>query len=84
MRFCRRQGPGGPRPRTRAGVEALADTPAVSPEFEGQCNFMTPESRITRTGQDRFRPNFNAQIVVDANSQLIVATAIALLGSDQS
>lgn len=64
-------------------MEALTDTPAVTPQFEGQCNFMDPESRITRTGQDRFRPYYNAQIVVDADSQLIVTTAIALFGSDQ-
>ena len=69
----------------RARAEAQADTPAapVTPKPKSQYNFTDPESRIMKTSQDGFQQCYNAQIVVDGDSQLIVAAAVSAQASDQ-
>ena len=75
----------------QAALEAQADTPAapvtpkplVTPKPKSQSNFTDPESRIMKTSQDGFPQCYNAQIVVDGDSQLIVAAAVSAQASDQ-
>ena len=50
---------------------------AVRPEPQSKYNFADPESRIMPTSQDGFQHCYNAQLVVDADSQLIVAAAVS-------
>ena len=57
--------------------------PAVTPEPQSQYNFTDPESRIMPTSQDGFQQCYNAQLVVDADSQLIVTAAVSPQASDQ-
>ena len=57
--------------------------PAVRPEPQSKYNFADPESRIMPTSQDGFQHCYNAQLVVDADSQLIVAAAVSPQASDQ-
>ena len=84
--------PGGPSRPGGAGPQAdtLAATPmetpaepSVTPEPQTQYNFMDPESRIMKTSQDGFQQCYNAQIVADADSQLIVTTAVSAQARDQ-
>ena len=66
--------------------ETPAETPAeppVTPAPKTQYNFTDPESRIMKTSQDGFQQCYNAQIVVDGDSQLIVTTAVSPQASDQ-
>ena len=74
------------RESRRAAIRAAqADTPAapVTPKPKSQYNFTDPESRIMKTSQDGFPQCYNAQIVVDGDSQLIVAAAVSAQASDQ-
>ena len=71
-----------PRPAASDPAEPPA-TPAVTPKPQSQYNFTDPESRIMKTSQDGFPQCYNAQIVVDADSQLIVTTAVSAHASDQ-
>ena len=67
-------------------AEPPAATPAdppVTPKPKSQYNFTDPESRIMKTSQDGFPQCYNAQIVVDGGSQLIVTTAVSAHASDQ-
>ena len=50
---------------------------------KAQYNFTDPESRIMKTSQDGFQQCWNAQVVLDAESQLIVATDLDNGASDQ-
>ncbi len=66
--------------------ETPEETPAeppVTPAPKTQYNFTDPESRIMKTSQDGFQQCYNAQIVVDGDSQLIVTTAVSPQASDQ-
>ena len=60
-----------------------AAAPGVTPEPQSQSNFTDPESRIMPTSQDGFPQCYNAQLVVDADSQLIVTAAVSPQASDQ-
>ena len=60
-----------------------AAAPGVTPEPQSQYNFTDPESRIMPTSQDGFQQCYNAQLVVDADSQLIVTAAVSPQASDQ-
>ena len=71
-----------PHPAAADPAEPPA-TPAVTPKPQSQYNFTDPESRIMKTSQDGFQQCYNAQIVVDADSQLIVTTAVSDHASDQ-
>ena len=62
----------------RAEAQATAagrDADAATPKDKAQYNFTDPESRIMK-GPDGFVQAFNAQIAVEATSQLIVGHAV--------
>ena len=69
-------------PPAEAPPAPLAEPP-VTPKPKSQYNFTDPESRIMKTSQDGFQQCYNAQIVVDGGSQLIVTTAVSAHASDQ-
>ena len=46
------------------------------PEAKDQTNFTDPESRIMRTSTEGYQQCYNAQAVVDGESQLVVGTAV--------
>jgi len=64
-----------------SGSKAAAEEKAV-PEDKAQYNFTDPESRIMK-GADGFVQAYNAQIVVEEGSQLIVAQAVAQEANDK-
>ncbi len=70
------------RPDASGPAEPPA-APAVTPEPRSQYNFTDPESRIMPTSQDGFPQCYNAQLGVDADSQLIVTAAVSPQASDQ-
>ena len=74
--------PAAARPPASDPAEPAA-TPPVTPEPQSQYNFTDPESRIMPTSQDGFQQCYNAQLVVDADSQLIVTAAVSAQASDQ-
>ena len=53
------------------------------PEAKDQTNFTDPESRIMRTSTEGYQQCYNAQAVVDGESQLVVGTAVTDNASDQ-
>lgn len=57
-------------------------TPSGSPKPKAQRNFTDPDSRIMKTNQG-FLQGYNAQIAVDADSQVIVAEALTNQCPDQ-
>ena len=69
-------------PTTEAPAATPTDPP-VTPKPKSQYNFTDPESRIMKTRQNGFPQCYNAQIVVDGDSQLIVTTAVSAHASDQ-
>ena len=61
---------------------ACTDASGVTPEPQSQYNFTDPESRIMPTSQDGFQQCYNAQLVVDAESQLIITAAVSPQAND--
>ena len=61
----------------RAALEADA---AVAPK--AQRNFTDPDSRIMKTADGSFHYAYNAQDIVDADHQIIVATTLTNIGVD--
>lgn len=57
-------------------------TPPGTPKDKAQRNFTDPESRIMKTGSG-YEQCFNAQAVVDADSQVIVAQGVTNATNDQ-
>ena len=53
------------------------------PEETAQDNFTDPESRIMKTSAEGFQQCYNAQVAVEGEHQLIVATAVSSNASDQ-
>ena len=53
------------------------------PDGKAQGNFTDPESAIMRTGPEGFRQCYNAQVAVDGEHQLIVATELTSNANDQ-
>ena len=81
-------GPGAERvargrapPWFRTG-RACGHTPRDARAAE-QYNLTDPESSIMPASQDGFQQCYNAQVLVDADSQLIVTAAVSALASDQ-
>ena len=70
----RERNPKGGRPYKRAYGE---------PDGKAQSNFTDPESAIMRTGSEGFQQCYNAQVAVDGEHQLIVATELTSNASDQ-
>ena len=50
---------------------------------KAQSNFTDPESRIMKTSTEGFQQCYNAQVAVDAEQQIIVATRVTAEASDQ-
>lgn len=65
----------------RPGSPADAST-ATKPEPEPRVSTTDPEARVMKMADGGFRPAFNAQLAVDADTQLIAAVAITNSGSD--
>ena len=53
------------------------------PEQKAQSNFTDPESRIMKTSTEGFQQCYNAQVAVDGDHQIIVATEVSAKASDQ-
>ena len=53
------------------------------PEDKAQSNFTDPDSAIMKTGAEGFQQCYNAQVAVDGEHQLIVATELTSNASDQ-
>ena len=66
--------PQGGRPYKRAYGE---------PEDKAQRNFTDPQSSIMKTSTEGFQQCYNAQLAVEGQSQLIMATQVTANGSDQ-
>lgn len=79
-------GPDGPDGDCGASVGDMADDaeppPPKEPDDKAQRNFTDPESRIMKTA-DGFEQAYNAQAVVDADSQVIVAAGLTNVGNDK-
>ena len=52
-------------------------------EEKAQSNFTDPESRIMKTSTEGFQQCYNAQVAVDGEQQIIVATQVSAQASDQ-
>ena len=52
-------------------------------EEKAQSNFTDPESRIMKTSTEGFQQCYNAQVAVDGDRQIIVATEVTATASDQ-
>ena len=66
--------PKGGRPYKRAYGE---------PDAKAQSNFTDPESGVMKTSSEGFQQCYNAQVAVDGEHQLVVATDVTANGSDQ-
>ena len=66
--------PRGGRPYKRAYGE---------PEPKAQSNFTDPESQIMKTSSEGFQQCYNAQMAVDGEHRIIVATQVGPQASDQ-
>ena len=53
-----------------------------TPKAKAQRNFTDPESKIMRGSEKQFLQGYNAQIVVDSDSQVIVATDVTNQAAD--
>ena len=53
------------------------------PDEKAQSNFTDPESGIMKTSGEGFQQCYNAQVAVDAEHQLVVATELTANASDQ-
>ena len=53
------------------------------PDEKAQSNFTDPESSIMKTSSEGFQQCYNAQVAVDAEHQLVVATDLTANASDQ-
>ena len=53
------------------------------PAEKAQSNFTDPESRIMKTSTEGFQQCYNAQMAVDGDHQIIVATEVSAEASDQ-
>jgi transposase len=72
-----------PKRRGRDGDDAPPDagTP-TKPQPEPRVSTTDADSRVMKMADGGFRPAFNAQLAVDADTQLIAAVAISNSGSD--
>lgn len=63
-------------------VKGAAAAEAATPKPKAQRNFTDPDSKIMLTGDGAFHQCYNAQAVVDADHQVIVATEVNTNASD--
>ena len=73
-----------PKPSKRRGRGSDDDpgTPAAKPEPEPRVSTTDADARVMKMADGGFRPAFNAQLAVDADTQLIAAVAVSNSGSD--
>jgi len=69
------------RAREQAAAQGQ-DTDQVKPEEKAQYNFTDPESRIMK-GPEGFVQGYNAQVAVEAETQLIVGQAVTQAANDK-
>jgi transposase len=79
--------PSKPKPskrRGRSGADGPPDTgsTAPKPEPEPRVSSTDADARVMKMADGGFRPAFNAQLAVDAQTQLIAAVSITNSGSD--
>ncbi len=79
--------PKKPKPSKRRGRSGGDEPPhaastTAKPEPEPRVSTTDPEARVMKMADGGFRPAFNAQLAVDAQTQLIAAVAITNSGSD--
>src|SRR6266852_8013119 len=67
--------------RQRRGKEPAAIDP--TPEEKAQTNFTDPEAKIMKQSNKGFDYSFNAQAVVDAEAQIIVAARVTTQANDK-
>lgn len=67
--------------REKAQAQGEEQAEEAKPEDKAQRNFTDPESRIMRR-DGAFQQSYNAQVAVDADSQLIVAQEVGQSSSD--
>ena len=81
----REVGPRGPAAGPRPEPEGWAAVQAGygEPEEKAQSNFTDPESGIRKTSREGFQQCFNAQVAVEGEHQLVVATDVTANASDQ-
>ena len=65
-----------------AAVKGAAAAQAAAPKPKAQRNFTDPDSKIMLTGDGAFHQCYNAQAVVDADHQVIVATEVGTNAAD--
>ena len=58
--------------------------PQSEPQSEPRVSTTDPEARVMKMADGGFRPAFNAQLAVDAATQLIAAVAVVNTGSDMN
>jgi transposase len=80
-----------PKPSKRRGQQRDDDTgrpdataakPEPEPETQPRVSTTDADARVMKMADGGFRPAFNAQLAVDADTQLIAAVAISNSGSD--
>lgn len=77
-----------PKPSKRRGHSGGDDDPggtggaATKPELEPRVSTTDADARVMKMADGGFRPAFNAQLAVDADTQLIAAVALSNSGSD--
>lgn len=79
--------PKTPKPSKRRGRNGDddprgPDATATKPEPEPRVSTTDADARVMKMADGGFRPAFNAQLAVDADTQLIAAVAISNSGSD--
>jgi transposase len=56
--------------------------PDDKPQAKDQVNLTDPDSRLMKKGHGEYQQNYNAQVAVDVNSMLIVATGVTHCAND--
>lgn len=77
--------PSKPKPSKRRGRgsdDGPPDAGAAKPEPEPRVSTTDADARVMKMADGGFRPAFNAQLAVDAATQLIAAVALTNSGSD--
>jgi len=76
--------PKPPKQRSRDNGDGPPDagSPPAKPEPEPRVSTTDADARVMKMADGGFRPAFNAQLAVDADTQLIAAVALTNSGSD--
>ena len=74
---------GWPYKRAYGEPDEKAQSNFTEPDEKAQSNFTDPESSIMKTSNEGFQQCYNAQVTVDAEHQLVVATDLTANASDQ-